>query len=195
MATFPLFVDLKNKKCVVVGGGRVATRKTETLLQFCDNIVVVSPDISDKLAMLIQKGSITYIESTFYPEALENAFIAIAATSDKRVNESIHKLAVEKNCLVNVADAPDKCTFIFPSVVKRDELVIGISTSGGFPALSKAIREKIEGMLPELISEKLKVLKTERKDILKGEGNALLKKQRLEDIIRKNEVFQNESDK
>jgi precorrin-2 dehydrogenase / sirohydrochlorin ferrochelatase len=147
MAFFPLFIDLENKKCVVVGGGRVATRKAETLLQFAARIVVISPEITEQLEGYKEKGSLVHVQRKYTEVDIEGAFLIIAATSDRVVNEKIVEAAIKRNIFVNVADNPEKCTFIFPSVIKRDELVIGVSTSGSYPVLSKRIRKKIDEML------------------------------------------------
>jgi precorrin-2 dehydrogenase / sirohydrochlorin ferrochelatase len=147
MSVFPLFIDLKDKKCVVVGGGKVASRKIETLLQFGAEITVVSPVITDQLKVCMKNGVLKHIERNYSEIDIEGAFLAIAATADKIENEKIYLDAVNRGIFVNVVDSPEKCTFIFPSVVKRDKLVIGISTSGTFPVLAKYIRKKLEKIL------------------------------------------------
>lgn len=150
MSVFPLFIDLRARKCVVVGGGRIAARKIGALIDFNAEIVVISPEIIDKILELKQNGALTHLERTYSEGDLEGAFLVIAATSDKAVNERIAEEAGKKNIFVNVADDAEKCTFIFPSVVKKNELVIGITTSGNYPVLSKSIRKKIEKLLGNL---------------------------------------------
>ncbi|HEX3045045.1 MAG TPA: bifunctional precorrin-2 dehydrogenase/sirohydrochlorin ferrochelatase, partial [Bacillota bacterium] len=95
----------------------------------------------------------------FSVDDLDGAFIAIAATSERKVNESIHAYAVKNGIWVNVVDCPEQCTFIFPAIVKRGGLVVGISTSGAYPALSKTVRQKIENLLPDSYGETLQILK------------------------------------
>lgn len=163
MPVFPLFVDLKDKLCVVVGGGKVAARKIDTLLQFEAKIRVVSPELSGRLEELKREGRVEVVERVYSEGDLEGAFIAIAATSDSMLNGEIYNYAVKNNIFVDVADCPQKCTFIFPSVVKRGDLVVGISTSGGYPALSKNIRKRIDGMLPQTYGDILEILKDCRK--------------------------------
>ncbi|MHB1393402.1 MAG: precorrin-2 dehydrogenase/sirohydrochlorin ferrochelatase family protein [Clostridia bacterium] len=150
MSMFPLFIDLRARKCVVVGGGKIAARKIETLIDFNAEIVVISPEIIDEILELKQNGVLTHLEKTYSEGDLEGAFLVIAATSDRAVNDRIAEEAGEKNIFVNVADDAERCTFIFPSVVKKNELIIGIITSGSYPALSKSIRKKIENMLVNL---------------------------------------------
>lgn len=150
MSVFPLFIDLRDRKCVVFGGGRIAARKIETLMDFHAEMIVISPEITDEIQKLKQSGVLTHLEKTYSEGDLEGVFLVIAATSDRAVNARIAEEAGKKNIFVNVADNPERCTFIFPSVVKKNELVIGITTSGSYPALSKNIREKIEKLLVNL---------------------------------------------
>jgi len=147
MAVFPLFIDLKARKCVVAGGGKVASRKIQALVEFNAEIIVVSPSVTAYISELGRAGKLLHIQREYFEDDIEGAFLVIAATSDKQVNEKVYQDAVKKGIFVNIADNPEKCTFIFPSIVKRDELVIGISTSGSYPALSKSLRKKIEGLI------------------------------------------------
>ncbi|MCX8131192.1 MAG: bifunctional precorrin-2 dehydrogenase/sirohydrochlorin ferrochelatase [Clostridia bacterium] len=148
MTAFPLFVDLKGKKCVVAGGGKVAARKIETLVLFNAEITVVSPQVTESIVEQERLGKLAYREKPYSDTDIEGAFLVVAATSSRQVNDKIYEDAVSRGIFVNVADSPEKCTFIFPSVVKRDELVIGICTSGNYPLLSKSVREKLDNMLP-----------------------------------------------
>lgn len=159
MPMFPLFIDLRSKKCVVIGGGAVAERKVETLLQFDTHITVVSPEITDRIQQLKWEGRVVVIRKKYSEEDLEGAFLVVAATSDEKTNERISIDAAKNNLFVNVADCPERCTFVFPAVVRRDELVVGISTSGGYPGLSKKIRQDIDKILPRDYGSMLETLK------------------------------------
>jgi precorrin-2 dehydrogenase / sirohydrochlorin ferrochelatase len=163
MPVFPIFVDLEDKKCVVIGGGNVATRKIDTLLTFNPCITVISPEISDRIQQLKLEGKVTVLNKKYSEGDLEDAFITIAAASDTNVNERVYKEAIKRNIHVNIADCPDKCTFIFPSIVSRCEVVVGISTSGSFPAMSKYIRQSVEKALPKDLSQIIQILKDFRK--------------------------------
>lgn len=162
MPLFPLFIDLRGKKCIVVGGGNVAARKIEALIGFEADITVISPEVTDRIKELEQAGELSIIPRGYRADDLEEAFLAIAATSDRQTNERVYSEAARKNILVNVADNGSKCTFIFPSLVKRNDLVIGISTSRGYPSLSKKVRQEIESAVPEAYGELLELLKTFR---------------------------------
>lgn len=163
MAVFPLFINLEGKKCIVVGGGKVAARKIETLLKFGASITVISPLPVKSILGLKCEDRLIVKRKKYSEEDIDGAFIIIAATSDKKANKRIYDDAVKNNIPVNVVDCPRKCTFIFPSIVKRNDLVVGISTSGRYPALSKKMREKIEKMLPGDFGDILEMLKKYRK--------------------------------
>jgi precorrin-2 dehydrogenase/sirohydrochlorin ferrochelatase len=149
MAVFPVFMDLSGKKCVVIGGGKVASRKIATLIDFHAEIVVVSPALSGELQKLVQRGAITHIAQKYLETDLAGALLVVAATDDRTVNEQVYHDAVKSGALVNTADNPEHCTFIFPAVIKKGDLVIGISTSGKYPALSKRIRKEIGNLLTQ----------------------------------------------
>lgn len=196
MAFFPVFVDIKGKPCLIVGGGQVAYRKIKTLLQFGASIKVVSPYLCEELIKLKESGLINVEQREFINSDIENCFIAVAATSDRHINERVSKYAAERNIPVNVADDFAKCSFLFPSIVKRGEFVIGICSSGSFPAMTAAIREKIDEILPyEIaeITEKLEILRKEiRSNIKQKEDKEKIMKDLAAQII---EILLNRGDK
>ena len=141
---YPLFADLAGQKVVVVGGGQVAERKVETLLDCEAAVVVVSPDVTAKLAELADKGQIQ-IESHRYRHGdLVGAWLVISACDDLAVNQQVHSEADQRGILCNVVDQPHLCTFQVPSVVNRGSLQIAISTEGVSPALAKRIRRELQ---------------------------------------------------
>jgi precorrin-2 dehydrogenase/sirohydrochlorin ferrochelatase len=181
MAVFPLFIDLSDKLCVVVGGGSVATRKVRSLAGFGARIKVVSPELSEKLEELVSERSIEAVRRSYREGDLEGAFIAIAATPDRELNEEIYKYAVKHNIFVDVADCPQECTFIFPSIVRREDLVVGISTSGGYPALSKSVRKTIDAMIPQEYGSLLEVLK----DLRNRAGTEINDQSKRKEMLRR----------
>ena len=126
MAYFPFYIDIKDKKILVVGGGKVALRKVEKLLQFEPKITVVAPFICDE----IRKLGVSIIERKFIDSDIDDIFCAISATDDEVVNGHIFKLCSEKNILVNTVDDKDKCGFIFPALVNKNGITAGITSSG-----------------------------------------------------------------
>ncbi|MFQ5645830.1 MAG: bifunctional precorrin-2 dehydrogenase/sirohydrochlorin ferrochelatase [bacterium] len=139
---YPLHLDLAGKICVVVGGGRVAERKVNTLLQYGAAVVLVSPEISEKLSELVSE--ITWHKRSYRKGDLEKAFLAYSATDDNAINRQVYEEARHRNILVNVVDVPDLCNFIVPSIVSRGDLSLSVSTGGKSPALSKKIRKELE---------------------------------------------------
>ncbi len=151
MRYYPVFLNLKGRLCVVIGGGSVAERKVRGLLRAGANIKVVSPGITKGLEELVRGGQIHYINRTYQREDIKDAFLVIAATADVDINKAVFNDA--RNIPVNVVDVPELCSFIVPSIVSRGALTIAISTSGVSPAMAKSIREELEELFPEEIED------------------------------------------
>jgi len=183
MAVFPLFIDLKGKKCIVVGGGKVAARKTAVLSSFDAGILVVSPEFEPEILRLHEKGAITVCRREYQQGDLEGAFLVVAATNDQQVNKEIAKDAGDVGAFVNVADAPELCSFIFPAVVKKDRLVIGVSTSGSCPALSRDIRKRLEKMLDGIDTDALERIGKQRKNVIEGMADAGSRKKIIDTAV------------
>ena len=145
MGFYPIFIELEGKTVLVVGGGNVAQRKTETLLKFGASIRIVSRELTQKLKKLVESKEIRHIGEEFKDEHLNGALLVIAATDDKLLNQKISESARVKNLLINAVDQPSDCNFIVPSIINRGDLLIAISTSGKSPALAKRIRKDLEG--------------------------------------------------
>lgn len=146
MAYFPLFIDLNQKRGLVVGGGAVAARKIRTLLPYGPYLTVCAPSVLPELAAM---PGLTVRRERFSPALLEGAFFVIAATDDRELNRRIARLCRERNIPVNVADPGTESSFLFPSVVRRGPLTVGISTGGKSPSAAHYLREQIEGLLPD----------------------------------------------
>ena len=153
-------VHLDQVRCLVVGGGRVAARKVIGLLAGGAHAVVISPALCDQLEVLAARGDIEALRRPYQPGDLEETFLVIAATDDPAVNRQVWEAAQSRGILVNVVDAPDRCTFIAPAVVRRGALTLAISTGGQCPALARHLRERLEqefgppyGRFVELLGE------------------------------------------
>lgn len=160
---YPVFLNLKNKKAVVIGGGKVAERKILSLLKAKADITVISPSITAKIKMEKQKGAIKHINRRYRNGDITSAFLVIAATDSSRLNK---RVSDEAPCLVNAVDMPSLCNFIVPSVIQRGFLTIAISTSGVSPALSRSIRKEIENSYGTEFSEYLKALQDIRAEAM-----------------------------
>ena len=146
---FPVFLDVRRKKCVVIGGGQVAFRKIRTLLDCGASVTVISPVLHPDLSELANKKSIQVIRRSYKSRDLKGAFIVIAATGTKETNRKVAKEAGRVGALVNVVDDPEPSDFIVPSVVRRGDLTIAISTGGMSPALARKIRTRLEDSFGE----------------------------------------------
>jgi len=173
MKYYPVYLDLRDRPCLIVGGGQVAERKTLSLLEAGANVTVISPSLTQKLQELSQSGKIIHLPKTFDDKDLTGALLVIAATDSREVNTSIGRLCKKRNILVNVVTPPDESSFIVPSVVERGELLIAVSTSGMSPALSKKIRQELEeryGPEYEVFLRKMSMLRARLMDEVKDDG-------------------------
>ena len=142
---YPMFVDIEGRRCLVVGGGPVATEKTEKLLDHGAAVRLVSPEITPELAELVARGAVDEFHRRPYrPSDLEGCFLVIAATNLDAINRMVWQDAEALNMLCNVVDVPPLCNFIVPSIVRRGELAIAVSTGGASPVVAKHIRLQLE---------------------------------------------------
>ena len=146
MSYFPFFMEIKDEKCLVVGGGMVALRKIEKLQPFGVEITVVSPVFCAEIA---EMEGIHRICRKFEKTDIEGMLFVIGATDDETVNAEVSELCQARNIPVNIVDDPEKCTFFFPALVKKGEFVAGFSTGGGSPLAAQFIRKKVEDAVPE----------------------------------------------
>lgn len=160
---YPAFINLSGKKCVVVGGGKVAERKVLSLLRSGANVAVISPAITNILKKYKEKGKIKHIERDYKNGDIKDAFLVIAATSDEATNISVSR---DAPFLVNVVDRPDLANFIVPSVVSRGPMTIAISTSGASPAMAKEVRKELEILYGKDFGRFLAFLRQLRKKVL-----------------------------
>jgi siroheme synthase-like protein len=132
-------LDLRGRDCLVVGGGRVAAEKALGLLDCDADVTVVAPEIDDEL----RGTTARLVERKFMRSDVVGRFLVIAATSSRAVNADVSAAADERSTLCNVADEPDLCSFILPAVVRRDPILVGVSTGGASPALAQRIRDDV----------------------------------------------------
>jgi len=162
MKYYPAYLDLRERPCVVIGGGAVAERKALALLEAGASVTIISPALSPKLHELSESGKITHLQKQYEEKDLSGGFLVIAATDSAGVNTQVASACRKKHILANVASSPEESTFIVPSVVERGDLLIAISTSGTSPALAKKVRQDVEqryGTEYEIFLEKLSALR------------------------------------
>jgi precorrin-2 dehydrogenase/sirohydrochlorin ferrochelatase len=141
---YPIFLDIRGKKCVIIGGGEVAARKAERLIDCGADVFIISPRLSSELAELEKKDLICHIAAEYTDYFINDAALVIGATDNEETNTRISNDARAKGVLVNIVDDPKRCDFILPALVKRGDLAIAIGTSGKSPALARHLREDLE---------------------------------------------------
>jgi len=144
MRFYPVNLDIKDRQCLVVGGGSVASRKAKTLMECGAYVTVVSPNFTAALKNLEQTSSITLVQRPYKTNDLDEKFLVIGATNDEKLNRRINADAEKRNMLCNIADVPDICNFILPAIIRRGDLCLAISTSGKSPAFAKKLRKDLE---------------------------------------------------
>jgi precorrin-2 dehydrogenase/sirohydrochlorin ferrochelatase len=158
MGYLPIFIDVSNRDCVVLGGGEVAERKTRSLIEAGAAVTVVSPALTPRLAAMANDGAIRYLARVYQVGDLEGAFLAFEASGELETERAAAAEARARGVPINVADLPELCSFLAPAVVRRGGLQIAVSTGGASPAFARKIREELEnqfGLEYELIIDLL----------------------------------------
>ena len=146
---FPIFADISKKRVVVIGGGKIAARRVETLLEFVDDICVVAPQVTDRIRCLCDSGRISWKDGVYQEEVLEEADLVLAATDDAVCNEKVVEDCRERGILVNTSHQKELCDFYFPGIIRQGDLVMGICSGGMSHREVKEAREKMEHALKE----------------------------------------------
>lgn len=180
---YPVNLDVRGKKCLVVGGGKVAFQKVRGLLRAGAFPTVIAPTLEGELIKLGSRRKISLIRDRFKAKTLNGFFLVVVATGDRKVNSAIGLLCRKKNLLVNVVDQPADCTFTVPSVVRRGSLTIAIATNGASPALSKKIRKDLEKNYGKEFGNFLKLMAKLRKEAIQKIPSQTRRKMLFEKVI------------
>lgn len=164
MVNYPVMLKLENKHCVVVGGGTVATRKINSLLQASANVTVVSPTCSPEIKAWSIANQLHLKEKYFEKNDVNNAFLVIAATNSLEVNMKVYE-AVNSHQLINIVDQPELCNFIVPTVLNRGKLSIAVSTAGSSPSLAQKIKKDLEEVFDDSYEQYIDFLDETRREI------------------------------
>lgn len=143
----PVMLRVQGKRCVVIGGGEVAAQKVQPLVECGAEVVIVSPDLCDELAVLVQEGKAHWIPQSYEASVLDGAFLVFACTDDNAVNRQVFADCEARRIWCNVVDVPNLCSFFMPSILRRGELVVAVSTSGNSPAFARQVRLFLERII------------------------------------------------
>lgn len=181
MSYFPMFVNLEDRTCLVIGGGKVAYRKIRVLKEFGANLIVVAPEIIEEI---IQMDGIFCIQKPFEKEDLEGKELVIAATEDKELNHQISMECRKLKIPINAVDQIDDCDFIFPSYVKQGE-VVGAFTSGGqSPVITQYLKEQAKSYVTEYIGQMAECLGNIREEVKSRIKTEKKRKKLYQQILR-----------
>lgn len=195
MADFPLFIKMDGRKVMVIGGGSVALRKIRILTDYGADIRIISGEVRDELKMLAEAGRLEWQKENLtekHLSELDEAFLVICASNDETVNVMAADYCQKRHILVDCAKPGENSDCVFPSVVRRGNVVVGISTSGGVPALTKHLREKIEAVIPEWYSDFEGTLRDKRRQLKQSDLSQAERRQSLRQWIAKEEKIREE---
>jgi precorrin-2 dehydrogenase / sirohydrochlorin ferrochelatase len=179
---YPLFLDITNKLCVVLGGGKVAERKVAMLLRYKARVKLISPEITKNLSKRAESGKIELVGREYREGDLDGATLVFAATDRKEINLKIKKEADSRALPINVVDDPTLCEFIVPSIVQRGPIAIAVSTSGTLPLLSKKLRREINDYLTEDYIKYARMIGKFRKTLIETVKNRSRRKEIMVEI-------------
>ncbi|MDP9052050.1 MAG: bifunctional precorrin-2 dehydrogenase/sirohydrochlorin ferrochelatase [Acidobacteriota bacterium] len=169
MSLFPIFLKLTGRPCIVIGAGNLAESKIESLQAANASVTVIAPHARDRIATMAESGEIVWHQREYSTGDLAGKFLAVAATDVPAVNRAVFAEAESFGILVNAVDDPPFCDFYFPSVVRRGDLQIAISTAGASPALAQRLRKEINAILPLDAGDWLAELGNLRREVLQLE--------------------------
>ena len=190
MADFPLFIKMDGRKVMVIGGGSVALRKIRILTDYGADIRIISREVRDELKMLAEAGRLEWQKENLtkkHLSELDEAFLVICASNDETVNAMAADYCQKRHILVDCAKPGENSDCVFPSVVRRGNVVIGISTSGGVPALTRHLREKIEAVIPEWYGDFERALRDKRRQLKQSDLSQAERRQSLRQWIAEEE--------
>jgi precorrin-2 dehydrogenase/sirohydrochlorin ferrochelatase len=166
MRYYPINLDVKSQKCLIIGGGGVGTRKALTLLECGAAVTVISPEATDTIRELAVRGDIQWMDRPYKSSDMEGMFLVFGASDNREVNRQARDDARRLGILCNIADQPDACDFTLPALINRGDLIITVSTSGKSPAMSRKLRKELEGLFGPEYAEGLQLLGAVRDRLL-----------------------------
>jgi len=177
---YPLFLDIRDMVCIVVGGGKVAERKARMLLAFGARVKVISPQVTNGILRLRQAEKVEVVLREYRKGDIKGAGLVFAATNDAKTNVLVKEEAVRRRVPINVADRPELCDFIVPSIIRKGPLVVALSTSGTAPGVAKRLKAEVDDALTRQHVDYLSLVARFRRvlqesDVADKERKAILK--------------------
>ena len=145
---YPIMLDVRGRPAIVIGGDRIAAEKAMALSASGARVTVMSAEFCTELEDLAQRALVTLLPKAYEPGDLAGAFVVVASTKDPELIDAIWHETQERGQLVNIVDVPSRCSYIVPSIMRRGQLTIAVSTEGSSPGLAKRIRQRLEGLFP-----------------------------------------------
>lgn len=179
---FPMFLKLEGKYCLVVGAGRIAESKIESLARCGACVRVVAPQATEAVREAARAGKIAWEQRRFRNSDMTGVFLVVAGTSSPDLHQRIFQLARRRGILCNVVDVPERCDFYYPAVVRRGPLQIAISTSGRVPSLAQRLRQELEAHFPAEYGEWTEVVGRARDLVMAGTHSPEERKERMKKL-------------
>ncbi len=159
---YPIMLDIRGRLAIVVGGDRIAAEKATALSASGAHVTILSPNFCDELLVQAEQKAVTLWQKAYEPGDLAGAFIVIAATNNQKLIEALCAETQERGQLLNIVDVPAFCSFIIPSILRREQLTIAVSTEGASPGLAKRIRSNLEDLFPLVFGAYLRLASVAR---------------------------------
>ncbi|MCK4965096.1 MAG: bifunctional precorrin-2 dehydrogenase/sirohydrochlorin ferrochelatase [Dehalococcoidia bacterium] len=169
MSYCPIMVDIKGKRCVLIGGGGVALRRAEVLVEYGARVEIISPELCPEINRLVASSAVLSTLHEYKPGDLCGSFVVVAATDNSKINDQVAEEALKLGILINVVDIPEFSSFIVPSCLHRGDVTIAVSTGGKSPALARRLRTELEKSFGDEYAS-LALLVSQVRSELKQEG-------------------------
>lgn len=180
---YPIFINLSDRSCLIIGGGKVAQRKIETLLEYKARVLLVSPVVTDVIDKWAQQELIVWERRAFEPADLKGIFLVFIATGDSHINKKIADLCRERGIMVNAVDDPENCDFYVPAILRRDSLCIAVSTEGKSPLLAAKLRNELDRTIPSAYGDWVELLGQLRDEIKRSDLDIEQRRQLFADLV------------
>jgi precorrin-2 dehydrogenase/sirohydrochlorin ferrochelatase len=185
MSYFPALVKMDKKRILIVGGGNIAYEKLNHLLDFTSDIKVIASEFSDDIMQLIEERGLAFEKRAYKRGDIANYDIIIIAIDNIALQAEIYEESKSYKCLCNAVDSVDYCDFIFPSYIKRDDLIIAVSTSGASPAVAKHLRRFLQKLIPSTMGDFLREMRNLRKTLPKGKERMKMLDEKAKEYIER----------